>query len=617
MTVLVSVVVAVFNPGRHIAPLLDSLPRQTMPADQFEVIFVDDGSIDGTPERLDAIAAEWPNARVIRIPASGGPGRPRNLGIDAARGEYVQIVDNDDALYPRALERLYAYAVENSSDVVVGREVRNQRAAVGRLFERNIPNATLGVDPLTSLMTPHKMFRRQFLVDNGIRFFEGRRRLEDHPFVIEAFIKAKVISVLSDYACYHWTIRDDRSNSGLRPLDWPAWYTNLADAIRVAETHINDLDLRDRVLAVWYGNKVLEKLGAGFGKRDAHDQRKQWAGARDITAAHFPPSVAEHVGGINTLRDWLLRNDEFDLARSVGTSELGLHVKHEIDSLELDDDRLRMTVSAWFCYADDTPVRCDVRDGRAFYRSPVPLPGVSEDALDFTRAVDRLRLRIAVRRKGRWVPQNLPGELHSLPPEADGSRRLGVRFAVVIDPETAHGGQPLRRGTWELDVSLVGCGWSGTVPLRTAPTGRRTALLDAVLTKRLTVPVATKSGRVNLDVDQSTRASGIAFGRAELTGNKLTVPLRAVRGRPGAKIKARMVLRSESSGERKTLPAIVRIGRQGTARVTATVPVGRRLRPATWRLSLRIGRDRMPLPATLRTGPWRTALRHESGSAVG
>ena len=254
MTVNVSVVVAVYNPGRHIEPLLASLRAQTMPVEEFETIFVDDGSTDGTPDRLDAYAAEVGNARVIRIPASGGPGRPRNVGIDAAVGAYVQIVDNDDSLFPKALERLYAFAVENSSDVVVGREVRNQRAAVGRLFERNIPNAVLGSDALMSLMTPHKMFRRQFLVDNGIRFFEGPRRLEDHPFVMEAFVKAKVISVLSDYACYHWTIRDDQSNAGLRPLDWPSWYDNLADAIRVVETYVDDAGLRDRLFAVWYGN---------------------------------------------------------------------------------------------------------------------------------------------------------------------------------------------------------------------------------------------------------------------------------------------------------------------------------------------------------------------------
>ena len=618
MTVHVSVVVAVFNPGRHIQPLLDSLPKQTMPAAQFEVIFVDDGSTDGTPERLDEFAAARPNTTVIRIAASGGPGRPRNVGIDAARGEYIQIVDNDDALYPQALERLYAYAIENSSDVVVGREVRNQRAAVGLLFERNVPNAELGVDPLMSLMTPHKMFRRQFLIDNGIRFFEGRRRLEDHPFVIEAFVKAKVISVLSDYACYHWTIRDDRSNSGLRPLDWASWYANLSDAIRVAETQVDDVDLRSRILAVWYGNKVLEKLGAGFAKRDPDDQRKQWAGARAITADHFPSYVAEHVGGVNTIRDWLLRNDEFELARALGQSEIKMRVRHEVDDIALIGDTIHVTVSAWFSYADGTPVCCDVRDGRALYRSPVPLPGVPESVLDFTGALDNLRLRVAVRRSGRWIPHNLPGELKPLPSEPDGSRRVGAQTVVVIDPESANGGKPLRRGGWDLDVSLVGCGWSGTTALRSSARRRPEALSKTLITRRLTVLVAKKNGRVNVGIDQTGRAAALTPGRPTLKPDgKLVVPLPGVCGRAGASVAAEVLLERARGDKPEAVPAVVKVNPQGTARLTATLPASRRLRRTSWKLSMRVRGRRTPLAATLRVGPLGTALHHDSDSPLG
>jgi poly(ribitol-phosphate) beta-N-acetylglucosaminyltransferase len=615
--VKVSVVVAVYNPGRHIEPLLESLRAQTMPAEQFEAIFVDDGSTDGTPERLDAYAEEMANARVIRIPASGGPGRPRNVGIDAARGEYVQIVDNDDSLFPRALERLHAYAVENSSDVVVGREVRNQRAAVGRLFEKNVPNAVLGKDALMSLLTPHKMFRRQFLLDHGIRFFEGRRRLEDHPFVMEAFVKAKVISVLSDYACYFWTIRDDQTNAGLRPLDWPSWYDNLTDAIRVVETHIDDIALRDRLLAAWYGPKVLEKLGAGFGRRDEQDQRKQWDAARLLTAEHFPPSVTAHVAGVNTVRDHLLRNDEFELAHKLGASEIKMRVHQQIDSLDLEDDCIRMTVSAWFSYADGTPARCDVRDGQAIYRSPIPLPGLPPQTLDFTHDLENMRLRIAVRRDGRWVPHNLSGETRPLPPEPDGSRRIGTQVAVVIDPETAADGRALRRGRWDLDVSLVGCGWSGTVPLRTTPKKRATTLLDALLTGRLTIPVAAKSGRVSLDVGQSRPPAVITVGQPTLKKDQLVVPLPGVRGEPGTSVAARLLLDAKKTGEREIVAAVIQIGRHGRARLTAKLAVKRRLRPTTWQLSMRLGRRRISLPATLHTGPLRTALRHVSKPALG
>ena len=107
MPVKVSVVVPVYNPGAHIEECVASLLRQSLPPDAYEVIFVDDGSTDGTGERLDELAAADPRVRVFHQENSGWSGRPRNVGIDAARGEYVMFVDNDDHLGDEALERMY------------------------------------------------------------------------------------------------------------------------------------------------------------------------------------------------------------------------------------------------------------------------------------------------------------------------------------------------------------------------------------------------------------------------------------------------------------------------------------------------------------------------------
>jgi glycosyltransferase involved in cell wall biosynthesis len=51
--------------------------------DEFEVICIDDGSTDDTPEGLDELATTYPNIRVIYQPNSGWPGQPRNVGLDA------------------------------------------------------------------------------------------------------------------------------------------------------------------------------------------------------------------------------------------------------------------------------------------------------------------------------------------------------------------------------------------------------------------------------------------------------------------------------------------------------------------------------------------------------
>lgn len=70
---------------------LSSLDAQSLSDDQFEVIFVDDDSTDDTFERLTAVCRTRPHFQVERIANSGWPGRPRNIGIARARGEYLPL----------------------------------------------------------------------------------------------------------------------------------------------------------------------------------------------------------------------------------------------------------------------------------------------------------------------------------------------------------------------------------------------------------------------------------------------------------------------------------------------------------------------------------------------
>lgn len=173
MPVKVSVIVPVYNPGPYIEDCLASLLRQSLPPDEYEVIFVDDGSTDATPALLDAAAAEDSRIRVVHQENSGWAGKPRNVGIDVSRGEYVMFVDNDDHLGDEALERMYAYGVANDADVVVGKMAGKGRGVPVELFRVNRPHATVDNAPLIDSLTPHKMLRRDFLDRTGLRFPEG------------------------------------------------------------------------------------------------------------------------------------------------------------------------------------------------------------------------------------------------------------------------------------------------------------------------------------------------------------------------------------------------------------------------------------------------------------
>lgn len=99
-TPLVSVIMPTYNYGRFIADAIGSILRQTMP--DFEIVVVDDGSTDETPEILAGIAD--PRLRVIRQENAGTPAA-RNRGRAEARGEYISWLDADDIWHKDFLEQ--------------------------------------------------------------------------------------------------------------------------------------------------------------------------------------------------------------------------------------------------------------------------------------------------------------------------------------------------------------------------------------------------------------------------------------------------------------------------------------------------------------------------------
>jgi glycosyltransferase involved in cell wall biosynthesis len=467
--VKVSVVVPVFNPGRYLDDLLASLDRQSMPKGDFEVVFVDDGSTDGTGKRLDSLTASAPNMRVIHIPNSGWPGRPRNVGIDAARGQFVQFVDQDDELGDEALQRLYDYAMANGSDVVVGKEGRRGKTwSTGPLFTRDRPHATLEKDPaLLLLLTPHKMFRRAFLLEQHIRFLEGPRRLEDHAFVMTAYFRARVISVLAGYTCYYWHRREN--SAGSRPKDWQEYYTSLRDTLDVVERHTSPGPFRDRLMAHWYRTKVLRRLGPSFAGQPEHDARALFEELRVLTQERFPPDLdTQRQLGPLRLRAALLRAGAFAQARELAGEEQAMYLTEQVDDLRVANDRVELAVTATLRRRDGSPVQLEQGAGAISQRPLVALEGLglAPASLDVTHAYQRLTVTVYARHRSSDQRFALPGRSRPVDVGADGLLLVGATAQVTLDPARTEEGQPMRSGRWWLEVELAFGGWVVSCPIR-------------------------------------------------------------------------------------------------------------------------------------------------------
>ena len=117
-----SVVVSTHERAGFLPALFASLEAQTMPADSFELVVVDDASTDNTWEVLgDLVASTALPARVLRLERNAGQGAGRNAGLAVARGEVVAFTDDDCLPSPRWLERLtepFSSASEASPVVV-------------------------------------------------------------------------------------------------------------------------------------------------------------------------------------------------------------------------------------------------------------------------------------------------------------------------------------------------------------------------------------------------------------------------------------------------------------------------------------------------------------------
>ncbi|MEO3998798.1 glycosyltransferase family 2 protein [Mesorhizobium sp. CAU 1732] len=113
---LISVIMANYNGARYLRTAIDSVLAQTQ--SDLELIVSDDASTDESRELVEGYETHDPRVRLVIAGGNGGPARARNRALDAARGDWIAIVDSDDILHPERFERLLATAERFDADAV-------------------------------------------------------------------------------------------------------------------------------------------------------------------------------------------------------------------------------------------------------------------------------------------------------------------------------------------------------------------------------------------------------------------------------------------------------------------------------------------------------------------
>lgn len=277
--VIVSVVIPVYNSMPYLTELMNSLEMQDLDKALFEVIAVDDGSTDFGGDILDAYEKRNSNFFVVHQANSGWPGKPRNVGMAKARGQYVFFVDGDDRLGPEALRRMTTYARKHDVDVLVPKMVGiDGRRAPVKLFERTIRDVSY--DFILRTLSPQKMVRKSLLDAHGIRFIEEKVRLEDGMVMVEAYSVANRISILADYNYYEIRRRSDGQNISTQQIEPAGYVSSLSRIAQTVNDHAGeDVEIGRKQIAGLFKRKGLSFYrGQRFLRLD-EEQRTSWVRA--------------------------------------------------------------------------------------------------------------------------------------------------------------------------------------------------------------------------------------------------------------------------------------------------------------------------------------------------
>lgn len=222
---LISIITPIFNGEKYILETIQSVLEQTYT--NWEMIIVDNKSTDNSIEVIKTVCDD--RIKIIKLEYnSGGPARPRNIGIENVKGKYIAFLDADDVWLPHKLEKQIAYLEENSdidichtlANVINGNSVYKGYFDNQRVFNKvkpfisqnNILFYTNNININSTLMRN----------ENTLRFEEDKNlvALEDWKYWIDSKKNGKKIvlikEILLNYRIHQSSISNRGSDKGYR-----------------------------------------------------------------------------------------------------------------------------------------------------------------------------------------------------------------------------------------------------------------------------------------------------------------------------------------------------------------------------------------------------------------
>lgn len=209
----VSVIIPIYNVEEYLAQCLESIINQTYR--NLEIICINDCSTDNSLTILKEYQQKDSRIVILQNKENGGLAYTRNVGIQKAAGEYVLFVDSDDMIVGDLVESCLKVASDSDMVCFDYRQVTEDKREAIRQYAYKMADGLYTAESyfIESVRTNStifsvwsKFFRRQFLVDNHISFYDGIL-YEDMLFSFQCFVKARKIYSLNRQL-YVYRVRD-------------------------------------------------------------------------------------------------------------------------------------------------------------------------------------------------------------------------------------------------------------------------------------------------------------------------------------------------------------------------------------------------------------------------
>ena len=233
----ISVIVPVYNVEKYLNECLDSVLAQTFK--DFEVICVNDGSTDNSPEILRQYADKDQRVKIV-TQSNQGLSMARNNGLKEACGRYVYFVDSDDAIHPQCLELAHFLAETNNADLVCFSyaKIKEKMPKVIHFDTKELKSKTTSFPLKSCFRKKHKIrfnvwtkFYRRNLLD-GLEFIP-KIHFEDYPHTF-AVMARKPKTVIADVPLYFYRINENSiSHQKSSPQQIKDYHTGISSVYEI------------------------------------------------------------------------------------------------------------------------------------------------------------------------------------------------------------------------------------------------------------------------------------------------------------------------------------------------------------------------------------------------